>query len=565
MNSKRNLINSLYRKSLFPNVLAVLGGTVNVLVDGILVGRRLGEVGLTVINQSLAIYLLLCTIGSLIAGGASAKSAIAMGNNEPDKAQRYYSSGLFTAICIAVVFTLTGLIFMNPICRLLSTDETFADLKTYVTVTLAGGIFKVLLYIPFCYLRLEGKNKQSAVSMTVMMILNIVLDALFLFVFDMGIFGAAIASVTATAVACLVGFIFLHTGHTDFKLGLSFPNIKDFFSVCRYGAPMAFNNLLAAGRILLLNIIFNRFAPEGSGVLYAVTNSINEFLLCVQGGVPQTAVAMMGIFYGEKDNKALSDIVGIQLKWGLMAAGIASVMLVVFHKLVLTLYGCSQVNLFCFICYAVSFVIGMVNSILFYCHTATGKTMPANLNVFCRTLFFAVIFCFAFSGSNLIWLFYPLSELFALCTVCLASLILGRKKKLNGLLLLDPAWDNGNSVSYEVDCNNEAICNASNAVRDFCDENEFMPKRTMAVSLAIEEILGIINNKSLEGKGSMSLRVLSVGDDCIIRIRAGGKRYNPVEMNDDSLDYLGVTMITKMAKKIDYQSSLGLNTLIIYI
>ena len=89
----------------------------------------------------------------------------------------------------------------------------------------------------------------------------------------------------------------------------------------------------------------------------------------------------------------------------------------------------------------------------------------------------------------------------------------------------------------------------------------------MCLSLAIEEILVIIADKSLGYKGEMDMRVFKHGDDIILRIRSGGNYYNPFDHNneEEKLDYLGVDMIEKMAQKIDYQSTLGINTLLVYI
>ena len=120
-------------------------------------------------------------------------------------------------------------------------------------------------------------------------------------------------------------------------------------------------------------------------------------------------------------------------------------------------------------------------------------------------------------------------------------------------------------MSFEVACNVEQICVASEKIRDFCDENELAPKKAMAVSLSIEEMLTIISEKSLMGHGSIDVRVIISGENGIIRIRNSGKRYNPFDEQDDSLDYMGVQLISKLATDIQYLSVLGVNTLIIFI
>lgn len=564
--NKNNLIRKLYLKSLPPNILAVLGGTVNVLVDSILVGRKLGETGLAAVNQSLTVYLLFCTLGSLIASGCAYKSAVAAGDNQIEEAQKYYKYALTYGVALSVSVCLLGILCIHPVTRILSSELTYEYVRKYLMITILGGEFKVLLYIPFFYLRLEGKNVQSAITMTFMMVLNIILDVVLLFVCDFGITGAAAASVLATAVACILGFLFLHSGNSNFHPAFGFAGKEEIFDTFRYGIPMAFNNLLSAARLLLLNLIFNRFAISEAPVIFAILNSMNEFLLCVQNGVPQTATAMTGIFFGEKDNKNLKNIVQIQMKTGLALTSFIAALIVLCYQQIPVLFGNTIVNLFAFSCYAVSLVAGMICSILFYYYTSTGNVMLANTITFCRILLFAVIFCFLFSSSNLIWISFPLTEVATLATILLMVRSQGKKKGLEGILLTDPEIEkSGQAISYEVPCDTEAICQVSSEIGEFCEKNEYDAKKTMAVSLAIEELLTIIDQKSLNGKGSMEIRVLSYAEECIVRIRSGGKHYNPVKMADDSMDYMGVQMIIKMSKKIDYQTTLGINTLIIHI
>ena len=99
----QKMLTRVYYRALIPNMAAILGGTINVLFDGILVGRKMGELGIASVNQSLAVFLLPCTVGSLIASGAFAESAAALGENRQEEGQRYYSLGLELAAAIGIL------------------------------------------------------------------------------------------------------------------------------------------------------------------------------------------------------------------------------------------------------------------------------------------------------------------------------------------------------------------------------------------------------------------------------------------------------------------------------
>ena len=196
-----SFINKLYLCALFPNIIAVLGGTVNVLFDGILVGRRLGDAGLAGVNQSFPVYLILCALGALVASGAAQLSAMAVGENRKQDSIRIFRCAVLLGSVMSAAVCLILLAFSQPLAELLSSGENSDYVRTYIQITLIGGIFKVMLYIPYFYLRLEGRNVQAMRIMLIMTAINIVLDYIFLFVCDFGIAGAAWASVTATAAA----------------------------------------------------------------------------------------------------------------------------------------------------------------------------------------------------------------------------------------------------------------------------------------------------------------------------------------------------------------------------
>ena len=567
MKSNNNFIRKLYLMALFPNIIAVLGGTINVFFDGILVGQKLGELGLESVNQSLPVYLILCTIGSLFASGASFLSSIAIGRNDQKEGQRILKATLLTSAIAGLLFCALGYVFVEPITRLLATEVSFSYVLTYLKITLIGGVFKVLLYVPYFYLRLEGKNRRSASAMLTMTMLNIVLDYIFLFVLDWGIAGAAWASVIATVVAFILCMTFLFTDHSNFKLGFGFFRKDDWADIIKYGSPMALNNILSSARILVVNLILKSMGISGLTAIFAVVNNLNEFSICVQNGVPQTATAMTGIFHGERDSNSVKRLLNIQLATGALLSSVLGLAMILFSGQLGRLFGSDADCTFAILCFGVSLPFGTVNSVMSYFYNATGRISIANIITSCRGFATVALFCLSFSplGEG-VWLFYPVAEISAMLVFLIAGASLKKKQDLSAFYLLDESFEkSGQSISFSVDCSPERICEASEKINEFCDLNEFTPKKAMAISLSIEEILTIIAQKSLMGVGVMDVRVLKSGDEGIIRIRSGGRRYNPIEAADDSLDYMGVKMIVRLATKVEYLSSLGVNTLMIFV
>ena len=560
-------LKKIYYPALFPNIIAVLGGTINVFFDGILVGQRLGDSGLQAVNQSLPIYLILCTIGSLLASGAYILSSIEFGKENKEEAQRIFNATLWMTLLISIIICVAGYIASSGIANIVSTPQTYEYVLTYVRITIIGGVFKIMLYISYFYLKLEGKNKRLMYAMLLMTVLNIFLDYVFLFVFDMGMSGAAWASVMATAVCCILTFMFLFTGNSNFKPRFAMIKMKDLTAILRYGSPMALNNVLSSLRVLVINLVLKTMGISSLLTIFAVLNNVNELSICIQNGVPQTASAMTGVLSGEKDSSSVKKLLNIQIYTGIILSGILAVVFSVFSKSLAYIFGSKVDCTFGIVCFSISLIFATFNCIMSYYYNAIGRITQANIIIICRVLVTVLGFIVASEMlGEKIWLIYPVAELITSIIFLLSGLYISRMPDISRFYLIDESFErSGKKMSFEVACNVEQICVASEKIRDFCDENELAPKKAMAVSLSIEEMLTIISEKSLMGHGSIDVRVIISGENGIIRIRNSGKRYNPFDEQDDSLDYMGVQLISKLATDIQYLSVLGVNTLIIFI
>ncbi|MCD8363677.1 MAG: polysaccharide biosynthesis C-terminal domain-containing protein [Lachnospiraceae bacterium] len=568
MQSDQKMLKRIYYKALFPSMVAILGGTVNVFFDGIMVGQRMGETGIASVNQSLAVYLLLCMLGSLLAAGSSVLSAAAMGGDRQQEGRDYYCMAVETAFFAGLVLCGIGFAFSARLAHFLGSADTWQLVESYIRVTFLGGTFKILLYVPYYYLRLEGRTKQAAIAMTMMTVLNIVLDYLFLFVFDLGIAGAAWASNIGTAVACVMSFYFLSGKNSGFRFRPVRPKRKMLLEAMRTGSPLALNNLLSSLRLISLNSIMNIAGGSTMVAAFAITNNLNEFSICVQNGVPQAGSAMLGIYNGEQDVPSVRKLLLLQLRMGAICASVFAAFLLFFRGQMGSLFGTELDVRFPVACLAVGIVLGTLNSVMSYYYFAVMNTGMANLITVLRVFVAPVLTARLLQSSGAgIWLFYGISELAtAILWTGVAALYSRRQKGKADLYLLDDtALREGKSINFTVACDTEAICGASERITEFCEASGFDAEQTMTISLALEELMVITAEKSMDNQGSMDVRILKLPEGGILRIRSEGRHYNPLELADDSLEYLGVNMIMQMAKKTEYQSVLGLNTLVVHI
>lgn len=149
-----------------------------------------------------------------------------------------------------------------------------------------NALAKVLIYIPFWFLRLDGRNTQVTQMMLVMGVGNVALDLVFLYLFDWGVGGAALASVLSTAAACALGFARLCDKKSGFHFGFR-PFRKDisFGEIARAGSPSAANNLFQTLRVSVVNALLLRFCGSGTVAAFTAVNCIAAFEESVASGV----------------------------------------------------------------------------------------------------------------------------------------------------------------------------------------------------------------------------------------------------------------------------------------
>lgn len=561
-----------FGRYLFPTIFSVLGGTINVFFDGILVGQRLGAEGLAAVNVCMPIFLLLCTVGSLIGSGASILSSREQGKGHSEESRRIYHLSLSLMLISGIIFTAVGLLVLTPLCLFMSgASGLFPLVQTYIGITIAGTLPKMLLYLPFYFLRLDGKNRLSMFIMLLMTCLNIFGDWLCMFVLNLGIGGAALASVISTLVACVLGFVFLQRKGSSFPFGLSWMGLSNIWELLALGSPAALNNLLSAARIMALNFILMLAGGSTAIAVFAVVNNLSEFSLCIVGGIPQTAAPIIGIYTPERNNTGIRILIRQQIRIGLLMIAVYSFLIIAFADPISSWFGVREAMTFPLICLGSSLFFALYNSIMISFYNCSGRVLLANTITFSRLASFSLVLALLLPKIGLsVWLFLPLSECLSMALwLIVANCISRRKRTLSPILLLDDSWEKrGQILDFSVLTTAEAICEASGRITDFCENNSLSPKKTMGISLAIEELMLVLTQKCLSSSQteSMDLRAFALNDTMGIRIRCGGRPYNPMEPKEiekNGEEFMGIEMVQNLAEAIVYQRTFGTNSLLI--
>lgn len=492
-----------YGRTLIPVMFSVLAGTINTLIDSAFVAQRIGNDALAAVNMCGPLYQLICTFGSLLAGGASILSSGEAGRDDMESSRRYYHTALLLGLAVGALATAAGLFFCAPISLLLSQGGALSGyVYDYSLATFAGLIPVVIAYLPLYYLQLEGKGKEIMIMMGIVIGTDVVLDWVFLYLFDFGMAGAAAASVLSMAASCVYGFLALQEEHSAYRLDGRLLGFKGTWEILKYGSPAAVGNLMDAVRLFLLNsLILLTLGTKGAAV-WAVLNSLSELSLCISSGVPQAAGPMIAVFHSVKENS------GIRILLSNLLVGLKRFFFPLAAALVLAACGGP-----------------------FWLFLPLGGVLA----VCCCAAVTAAVSRKSGKGGH-----------------CLSRF----------LLLDDYLEREGLVLDFSIAPSEQNICDASDQIREFCIRNHMDQKGTNRIAMAIEEMLMVMKEENPEMK-SVDLRAFAPETVTGIRIRCAGDRYDPFERakQQEDLRYLGVNMLRSMAGEISYSYTLGMNTL----
>ncbi len=551
-------------RTLFAIMISVLGGTVNTLVDSAFVSQRLGADGLAAVNMSMPVYLIICTLGALIGGGADTLSAQELGKKDLEKSNIYYHRSLFWSLVLGGILSISGIVCGRFIGRMLAQGgELTAYVSVYSTVTITGAIFIILAYLPIYYLQLDGKNREITIMMVVMVGTDILSDYLFLYVFNLGMFGAALASVLATFAATAYGFFMLERGFSNYHFQKNKLSAKGFGEIVKVGSPIAMGNLVDCAKLLCLNAIVLYAGGTQAAAIWAVLNALMEFSMMIVSGIPQTAAPLVANFYSAKENVSIRILIKLQVIVGIITSGIYGAVILILHRPLEMLFSSAESLVLPFVCVACFVMLDTLGNVWSVYFIAIKKTVLANSFVVLRKFVFPVGTAIIISKKNLyLWLFLPLAGVFFLVAGYVEVSRQAKKTKhsrheLSRILLLDDYLEKEHKIfDFSLTPTAENICDASAKIQDFCMENKMNAKETVRLGLAIEEIMTIIKDHDADLQ-SVDLRAFAQEAVMGVVIRYSGKPFDPFADEDE--DNLSIMMMKNMSSLLNYSYSIGIN------
>ena len=322
-------IGKLLIKYSVPAIISMMVNGLYNVVDRIFIGNipGVGPLAITGLGVTMPIMTIILACGMLIGIGSVTNISIKLGQGKKEEAEQIIGNAITLAIIVGLLISIIGITFENQILHMFgASDGSLPYAKAYINIILLGTIFNLLGMVFNNSIRGDGNPKLSATIMVVGCLTNIVLDALFIMVFKMGIQGAAIATVTSQFVTAIWGLAYYTRGKSTLKfkkssLKLNKSLVGAIFAIgC---APFAMQ--IAASCVQI--ICNNSLKTYGGDLAIGAMATINSIIMMVGMpiiGISQGAQPIIGFNYGAKKYDradktlkicALAATIGLSIGW----------------------------------------------------------------------------------------------------------------------------------------------------------------------------------------------------------------------------------------------------------
>ena len=424
MEKKKNLKNML--RYVIPSVTALMVNSVYIIVDGFFVMKGVGEKALAAVTLSVPFLEALIAVSMLLSVGAGIFISYYLGKGNKKTANTVLNTSVLSLLAVSVMISIFGIIFIKNMAHILGADENMTELVcNYLKYLLYFSPALIFSYALATFLRNDNKPALGMAAMIFGGLANGVLDYVFIFIFDMGIEGAGLATGLGPVFS-----IIIMLPHFIFKKGDLYFDIYAFsFKYCRKifaaGIP-AFITEYSLGIVTYLhNFVIIKVLGDQGVAAYGIIGYIALIILTFYLGISQGIQPLISSAYGAKKEKELK----FYTKVSFISAGIIGVISTIAiisaaHPLVEIFSGnntgLTDLTVYGLRIYSVNFILAGINILAVSVFQSIQKVKTASVIAIVRSTLFvyaALMILPRFFGSSGIWLAMPAAEIGAFIVI----------------------------------------------------------------------------------------------------------------------------------------------------
>ena len=340
-------VGKLLKSLAIPAIIANLVNALYNVVDQIFIGQGIGYLGNAATNIAFPITTMCLAIGLTLGIGGASNFNLELGKGYPEKSKHTAGTAASTLIIIGIILCITVRIFLEPLMiGFGATNKILEYSMEYTGITSYGIPFLLFSIGVNPLVRADGNAKYSMIAIVIGAILNTILDPLFMFVYNLGIAGAAWATVISQIISALLLLIYFPKFKSvKFSLNDFIPQLHYLKRIISLGFASfiyQFSNMIVLVTTNNLLKIYGKNSIYGSDIpiaVFGIVMKINVIFIAIVLGLVQGAQPIFGFNYGAKNYHRVRETMRLLLKVTFSIATILFIIFQVFPKQIISLFG----------------------------------------------------------------------------------------------------------------------------------------------------------------------------------------------------------------------------------
>lgn len=327
-------VNKAILQLAIPTMLAMVVLMIYNLTDTFFIGQTGDKNLVAAISVASPIFFVIQAIGNIFANGSSSYISRKLGEKDVEEAKRANAVGIYTAIGIGVVVTALLLIFRDPLLAVIGTSpDTYTPTSEYLTIISASSILLILQVTLAGLVRSEGATKKAFFGMLIGVTINIVLDPIFILSMNMGIAGAAWATMIGNGVGALYFILHFLSKNTMLSIKPRYfvPSKNIYIETFKIGTPSALSMVVMSISFVVVNVLAVEYGDHvvaGNGIQMRVVSMVIMLVM----GLAQGFQPFAGYNYGAKKYDRLKQGFKTTLLYGTVLSCIFTIVFILFGK-----------------------------------------------------------------------------------------------------------------------------------------------------------------------------------------------------------------------------------------
>lgn len=340
MNDRKEIFeNAPVRKAVFtmaiPTIISMLVVVVYNMADTYFIGKTNDEMQVAAVSLATPVFMLFMALGNLFGIGGCSSISRALGEKNDARAKKISAFCCYSSVCIGIIMIILFMTCMDWILKVIKASPNTIDYaREYLTYVAYGAPFIMFATAFGNIVRGEGATKSSMIGNLIGTVVNIILDPIMILALDMGVKGAAIATVIGNICASIfyIGY-FIFKKNTALSIRAKHFSAKEniAFSVLAIGVPASLNNMLMSVANILLNNVLGKYGDipvAGMGVAMKA----NMLAVLLQIGLCTGIQPLIGYSYGAGNKKRLKSVFKFTALCAIVMGTALTVLLAVFRE-----------------------------------------------------------------------------------------------------------------------------------------------------------------------------------------------------------------------------------------